>query len=388
MPLDPDGQLRVTIVGSGSPARGGIPSCLDLITKPGFFPENIDVNFINTTRVATRTAGRLSVTNIRSAVTDMRATWRAARSSDVVHLHVAPGRPFPAARAVALCAASRIAGAGVICHIHSARLNGGRSEEVHSGRIYRWLLRRLSMAHAIATVSDAGTRVVSSLIPAVPVMTVDNAVDVNSFTQGQPDRERPVVTFVGTISKRKGLIELLAATNILHGRGVTHWELRIIGGANEVGEAEADQIRADYRSAGFGDVFVGSLDSGQVRSQLAEASIFVLPSHAEGQPIAILEAMAAGVPVVATTVGAIPDVVIDAECGLLIEPGQPGELADALDRLITDKSERVRLGEAARRRALERHDLDTLARRLLQLYRAHARNTKRTRPGIRCVPSQ
>ena len=373
---EPSRRTRVTVVGSGPPARGGIPSCIALLTEDHFFPDDVVVSLVNTTTAETRTSGRLDLTNLRSAIRDSVRSVRASRRSDVVHVHVAPGRPLPLARAVAMCTAARLGGAGVICHVHSARLNGGRPEEIHPGRVYRWLIRRLAVSHALVTVSDAGTRLLRSLVPGIEVTTIDNAVDVASFDRADVERQPPVVLFVGTLSQRKGLFDLLEATLILHRRGVTDWTLRIVGGPNEVGEEEAEAIVDAYCAEGLGESMLGSLDSAEVRRQLAAASIFVLPSYAEGQPIAILEAMASGLPVVSTTVGAIPDVVVLGESGLLTEPGSPADLANALERLITDPDMRRRLGEQARERATSHHDVAVLSGRLVALYRRCARSRR------------
>ena len=368
--------IRVALIGSGPPARGGIPSCIELICRPGAFHEAIVIVPVNTSRLETRTAGRFELGNVKAAVSDTVRTWRAARRADIAHLHVAPGRPLPLVRALAMCAAARMAGAGVVCHVHSARLNGGRPEEVYPGPLYRWLLRRLSVAHTIVTVSDRGRDLLRRYVPGVEVETIDNAVEVAAFPRAHPATEPPVVVFVGTISERKGLRDLLSAAIELRERGIEKWTLRVVGGANEVGEKEAESIREAYRSAGFGDSLVGSLDAPGVRRELAAAAVFVLPSYAEGQPIAILEAMAAGLPVVSTRVGAVPDVVTDDVSGLLVECGAPTALAVALERLITDPSLRQRFGDEGYRVVSERHDVPVLAEHLGELYRRHARTRR------------
>ena len=94
--------------------------------------------------------------------------------------------------------------------------------------------------------------------------------------------------------------------------------------------------------------------------------MFCLPSHWEGLPISMLEAMAAGCAVVATAVGEIPTALDGA--GVVVPPHDPRALADSLEALLTDDERRARLGAAARERVRERYGLDTMREGLLVLY--------------------
>ena len=101
---------------------------------------------------------------------------------------------------------------------------------------------------------------------------------------------------------------------------------------------------------------------------LAELDVAVLCSRAEGMPNAVLEYMAAGRPVVATAVGAVPELIEDGTHGLLVPPGDPGALARAIARLLADPGLARRLGEAARWRARERYGREAMVRRFEDFY--------------------
>ncbi len=110
--------------------------------------------------------------------------------------------------------------------------------------------------------------------------------------------------------------------------------------------------------------------------RLANSDIYILPSHHEGMPISILEAMAAGLPIIATRVGGIPDAVKDGETGLLVESGQPGMLAEALRRLKDDVALRVNLGIAGRQYVCRYHDVEVRAGQVAAFYQSVARRSR------------
>lgn len=107
-----------------------------------------------------------------------------------------------------------------------------------------------------------------------------------------------------------------------------------------------------------------------VRRRLAELDVFVLSTNGDNLPVAILEAMAAGLPVVATRTGGIPELVVHGETGFLVEPGDCDALAGALDDLGADEALRAALGDAGRERARRCFDAGDVARRMVDLYGA------------------
>jgi glycosyltransferase involved in cell wall biosynthesis len=155
--------------------------------------------------------------------------------------------------------------------------------------------------------------------------------------------------FVGRLRIRKGVEVLLEALRELR-RKVPGAVLRIAGD----GEHRAALERA-AAELGPAVAFLGTRDASQVRTLLRGAAALVVPSIYEGMPLVVLEAMEAGVPVVASAVSGIPEVVVDGETGWLVPPEDPEALARALEAVLTDPDEARRRGEAGRRRVAERY---------------------------------
>lgn len=359
----------VVVVAEAAPMRGGIATFAETITSDPLLAEQFDVQLLNTARVATREGGRFNFQNVRFAIADSWQVFQAARRADIVHLQLVADRGLPSLRAAALIVASTSGRAKVIAHIHSAVGNAGRPEFASYGSVDRIALKTLRRAAMVCTVSNAGATTMRGFAGSTPVETVDNAIDLVAFPVTNSGGELPIVLFVGVLCRRKGTHELARAGRLLRDQGVVDWKLVVVGGQGPTPEAEYNQIVAEFDAAGLSDSLVGPEHGAQVKVRLAEADIFVLPSYLEGQPIAIIEAMASGLPVVGTAVGAVPDLVRNGIEGRIVEPGDSGALAEALGDLICHHDTRLRMAAASRKRAEELHSLRRLSLRLAGIYR-------------------
>jgi glycosyltransferase involved in cell wall biosynthesis len=171
----------------------------------------------------------------------------------------------------------------------------------------------------------------------------------------QPPRHgqgTPVILAIGRLSAEKGFSVLLDAMTRLRDRGVAA-RLRLIGDGPERG-----RLTSAIQSRQLSDrvSLDGELTPDQVREALAGAQVFCLPSFSEGLPVSIMEAMAAGVPVVASWIAGIPELAESEVTALTVPPGRADALADALERLLTDMALAERLSRAARDRVVDLHD--------------------------------
>jgi glycosyltransferase involved in cell wall biosynthesis len=185
------------------------------------------------------------------------------------------------------------------------------------------------------------------------------------FAERPPRTEgAPTVTMTARLSPEKGHLVLLDALRQLADRGVIV-RARLIGDGPF--RATVEQAIADHGLAEQVEL-LGALDQDQVRHEVAKADAFVLPTFAEGLPVVIMEAMAAGTPVVTTPISGIPELVVDGVTGYLASPGRADQLADAIARVFADP-EQARLVVKNARRAVEtNHDVALNVRQLEQAF--------------------
>lgn len=181
--------------------------------------------------------------------------------------------------------------------------------------------------------------------------------------------ERKYLVFVGRLHPVKGLMYLLEALSLLHSRGNLNFDTILIGD----GELRPELERAVAARGLVEQVrFVGEVAHARVREWLQAGDAFCLPSLMEGMPNVVLEAQACGLPVVASRVGGLPDIV-GPQAGILVEPAKPADLADALERVFRTMWDR---GEIARAAGL--HGWDAAASQYLAAIEGMPDHTSRT----------
>jgi glycosyltransferase involved in cell wall biosynthesis len=236
----------------------------------------------------------------------------------------------------------------------------------------RWLLRH---ADVLVTTNDQVCRDLQGIGLDVPTHVLPNGVDTRAFFPpdgatrqaarrrlGLPSEDL-IVLFVGRLDPVKALDVLLYAWALLVPRTSQRPTLALVGGGPEDKRLETLADQLDIRSSVH---FAGPSD--QVLDWYHGADLFVLPSHVEGLSNAMLEALACGLPVVATAVGGALEVIRHETNGLLAPPGRADALCDALLYLINDLTRARQLGLAARQTILARYSLDVVVDQYVDLY--------------------
>jgi len=190
---------------------------------------------------------------------------------------------------------------------------------VQTEKMRKDLLQELSHRRIFAPVRSAGSR----------IQVMPNGVEI----RGRRNFEGEKLVYVGRLTRKKGVEYLISAM-----RSVKEVDLLIVGDG-------PDRQRLEKMAAGLRVKFIGMVSPDRVYDYLEQAKILILPSFYEGLPNVILEAMSLGVPVIATRVGGIPDLVRQKETGLLVEPGRVDELAIGIKKLIEDDDLRRRVSK-------------------------------------------
>jgi glycosyltransferase involved in cell wall biosynthesis len=350
---------RILLVGKGAPDRGGIPSFLEDL-RLGDLSRHHRVDFLNVAHQGTPEGGKASLTNVFRTVRDMARVWRSAPGHDVVHINSALAPGVTVLRAGALALAARARGCAVLVHAH-----GGNIETWLTTRRARTVMRlAMSPAHAVAAVWTAGHRALAQTLGANRVVLVDNGVDPDRFGERRPSGGPTRVLYVGLLTPRKGVLDLIEASRLLREEGYPH-ELLLLGGTPDEGPAAAEPVLAAARGQAE---LLGTRLPEEMPDAYAGADIFCLPSWWEAMPLSVLEAMAAGLPVVATDVGDVSRVVQDTTTGFVVPTQAPHEIASALRKLLDDPDLRARLGAAGRQRVQEHFSSAVTAARLSELY--------------------
>ena len=198
------------------------------------------------------------------------------------------------------------------------------------------------------------------------VELLPNGVDTQLFAPAGPASRSgpPRILYVGRLSMEKNLKTIVTATAYV-GDGA----LDIMVGA---GPLRGD-LEALARELGVEIHFPGIVEQAKLPAVYGSANVFVLASFTEGHPKALLEAMACGLPCIASDCAGNRSLIADGETGLLFDPHSPHELKDCLRRVLDDPALAARLGKAGRALVAERYDLGTLVQREIELVRSVAR---------------
>jgi glycosyltransferase involved in cell wall biosynthesis len=286
---------------------------------------------------------RVAIVHMNTS-SDMRGYWR-----DLVYMVVA-----------------KMCGTRIVYQVHGGALP---QQLFHRhGALTGFLRLTLRLPDVIVVLARVELDAYRAFVPRQHVIALPNSVDCAAFAGLPPRRPDPGtalrLVYIGRLTREKGLHELLRALALVRERGVDA-RLTIAGSGAEEGRLReaADRLglasRVEFAGPAFGRRKI---------ELLAGSDASVLASYSEGLPYALLESMAAGVPVIASRVGAIPDVVVDRIHGLLIPPRDPQALAEAILELASDRERLARMGAACRERIAVSYSIDGLAQKFCRLY--------------------
>jgi glycosyltransferase involved in cell wall biosynthesis len=229
-------------------------------------------------------------------------------------------------------------------------------------RALKGLVERLGLKHAAAVIATTPDLAARASRLARRVELIPNGVDTTLFRPavGRPANKPPRILYVGRLSSEKNLRTVVTATRYVGDEVKT-----IMVGSGPL----KHELETQAQSLGVTVEFPGVVDQRQLPDVYGAADVFVLASFTEGHPKVLLEAMACGVPCVASDCVGNRSLVTDGRTGLLFDPHDAKQLADCLERLIKDPALGRRLADTARAEVVARYDLRALVEREIALVR-------------------
>lgn len=349
--------MKILMLGNDPSVKGGITSVISQLLAHDWNAEDIDMKFIPT-YVETNNVKKILF--FAKALQKIEKEFKTNRP-DVVHMHMSYKGSFD--RKFLLHKLCKKNGIPDIIHLHGSEFKKwfNESNDKKKKQI-RTLLRESA---GVIVLGEKWNKVIKEIEPETKTVVVSNTVHIPDYTV---EWKQPfTVLFMGVLIKRKGIADLINAVDLLKkDNKLGNVKFVIAGSGAEEAELKAlcKQLELDQYIE-----FAGWTAGEKKEKLFRECQMLVLPSYNEGLPIAILEAISYGMPVLATNVGDISSAVIDGENGYLIEPGNVKALASSLLNLIDDKANWQRQAENARKISISQFDETVFFETISNLYR-------------------
>lgn len=340
----------------GTSAKGGVTSVIRCYEEGGLF-EEWPITYLPTHM----DGGLLRKAGTALAAWMRFAGWLVRERAFLIHVHCASRASFWRKATYILPAVW--ARHPVIFHLHGAEFMQFYGEDC--GPMRQWLVRYvLRHCTEIVVLSESWRASIATITDNGNISVIANPVA--PFQAGSAARARMPgsLLFLGRLGERKGIYILLDALARVSER---YPEVRLFCGGD--GDIQAARLAAARFGVEDRVEFLGWVDGSRRAELLATASVYVLPSFAEGMPMGILEAMSAGLPVVSTPVGGIPEAITDGEEGLLVAPGDAVALSDVIARLLGDPGLRSAMGSRAREKFDKHFNVEIVLPQVGAIYR-------------------
>lgn len=307
------------------------------------------------------------------ALRDSIKVYRAIRVSRPDVIHICTSASLATAKDILILFMARVLGVRRVTHYHFGRL-----PTIINTRGWEWQLSRraIALSDTILVLDKSSEDSVRQALPSVSVQRIPNPIGIDMIRKAVPRAESkklasclPSIIYAGWVVPTKGVRELVEACCAIEG---IPFELNIVGNVLDDFRLELETIAAQ-REKGKWLKFHGQLEWEGAIAATFKADVFVLPSYTEGFPNVILEAMALGKPIVATSVGAIPEMLGDGTtepCGVLVSPCNVEELRAAILFVLTHPEEAIVYGERAKRKALKLYSMDRVLDQYAGLWRS------------------
>lgn len=317
------GKTRILMCSSARTEKGGMNSVIDQLMDHTW-DDSLEFSYL-----ATHVSGN----PIKKTLFFAKAYGQLKRlikknTFDVIHIHMSYKGSFYRKYAVTkLCKKNN---KKVIIHLHGSEFkdfyNNGDDKRK------RQICELFTIADVSIVLGNDWKQFIKKIAPKSNVVVVNNAIALPELVEKKKNQNLTFL-FLGALIKRKGVIDLLTAVQAIKSEGITNFKVLIAGSGEEENNLKK---YVDENNLGDCIEFLGWIDNTQKPGLLQKSDVLVLPSYNEGLPIAILEAMSYGLPVISTDVGSIKEAVITEENGRLFKPGDVETMASEMKKMILD----------------------------------------------------
>jgi glycosyltransferase involved in cell wall biosynthesis len=341
----------IVLIGPKPNSRGGIASVIAAYFNTGlskkwpmvFLPTYLE-------------GGKLAKFNCAVTALVRFAGFLLQNKAALLHVHVASHNSFW--RKAMFMQLAFLTRCPVLLHLHSGGFPVFYQNEC--GRFRKFLIRYyLGRVSALIVLTESWQSAYAQFKPK-RIIVLPNFVELTAVNRAPT---QPTLVFLGRLTREKGFFDLLQAVSLLK---QLHPSLIVRAG----GEGSTPEVASLVCALNIEKhiSLEGWVEGPQKQELLCCATVFVLPSYVEAMPMGILEAMACGLPVIASRVGGIPDMIEHNVNGVLVDAGKPAELAEQIDRLLADDALREKLAKVGRQTVIDRYSVDAVVPVLKKLY--------------------
>lgn len=331
-------KIKVLMVGNHPLVKGGITSVIGQLLSHDWDADGIDMTFVPT--YIDKNAIVKAFYFVIAYLKILGIFW--LNRPDVVHIHMSYKGSFYRKYSIhKLCKRYKVPD---MIHLHGSEFKKWFDESDEKTR--NKIRKLLQECDKFIVLGNKWNMSVKEIEPRTNTIIINNTIHIPDDTV-QWSENKFQILFLGVLIKRKGIVDLIQAINILKEKKKLHKLSFVIAGSGTDEEYLKKQVN-DYDLGSYVK-FTGWINGERKEKLLKESQAFVLPSYNEGLPVAILEAMSYGMPIVATDVGDISSAVINDVNGYLIQPGDTNELANCLEKLSSNGSRYLEMSQMSRK---------------------------------------
>ncbi len=351
----------VVMLGPQPPAVGGMVSAVQNLCNSDL-QKKYDLTIINSAKTTSQNRHLILGIIAQVKLLGRLAKVLIEKRACLIHIHTCSGFTFWRDSLHLLLA--RFLGVWGIWHIHGGYFDNFAS--TLSPLLKRALRFMLELGEKVIVLGETWIKKLRPCAPEAKWAIVPNGIEIPAL-EIHKNGGKTSFLFLGDLSRAKGVFDLVAATANIANNGFGG-VIKIAG--REVVPGQRNELQNRINNCGCNDSvkIVGMLTSKEKTDALASADCLVLPSYGESLPLSVLEGMSYGLPVIATRVGVIPDVVRDGVEGYLIEPGDIKSLQQRLLEISKNRSLRLQMGKAARARVQEKYNISKMADEISAIY--------------------